>query len=370
MTVKDSSSPAADKQSNDAWVKWAVLVVLTIQNSSVPLLMRSAQTGTTYCVPLVVLMTESMKFVASFFLLAWEKGSFGAMADAVRKDILCNPEMTLKLAVPAILYFMLNNFIQYANYYLPAALYTVSYQAKTFVVAILSVFMLQKRLQRYKWLGIAGLATGVAMVQLSKASDDESKKDPSGMAKGLGFVFCAILCSAFAGVFFEKMLKFTGNGEKPSVWVRNIQLAGWNIVVSLPAVYSNEVFDISDPFKGFNTVVYALVVDNACGGLIVALILKYADNILKGFSNALSTIIATLISVPLFGFEINWTFSLGAGTVLLSTFVYGNLIKFSDDWWDEVILSYDGKRIAMDKPSSPAPQKLNVFIDNMKKNST
>jgi UDP-sugar transporter A1/2/3 len=67
-----------------------------------------------------------------------------------------------------------------------------------------------------------------------------------------------------------------------------------------------------------------VVVVNAAGGMIVAMVIKYADNILKGFATGISTLLSTLCSIALFGFEPNLLFVLGAAVVIFSTFMYSS----------------------------------------------
>eukprot|EP01047_Picozoa_sp_COSAG01_P098828 COSAG01_NODE_28949_length_648_cov_14.519126_2_plen_49_part_01 len=45
--------------------------------------------------------------------------------------------------------------------------------------------------------------------------------DEQNVAKGLFFVITGCFCSAFAGVYFEKMMKH--GAVKPSMWLRNVQ---------------------------------------------------------------------------------------------------------------------------------------------------
>jgi hypothetical protein len=51
----------------------------------------------------------------------------------------------------------------------------------------------------------------------------------------------------------------------------------------------------------------------------------------KGFACGLATIIATLASVPLFGFELKPSFFVGMVIVLGSSFLYGGTIKISKE---------------------------------------
>mmetsp|Transcript_30231 Transcript_30231/g.48461 ORF Transcript_30231/g.48461 Transcript_30231/m.48461 type:complete len:93 (-) Transcript_30231:20-298(-) len=78
--MSGEKSSAKNVTKSGGWsIKAVVVVVLTIQNASVPLLMRYARTSglasaEPYCVPLLVLLTETLKLFASFGLLAREVG--------------------------------------------------------------------------------------------------------------------------------------------------------------------------------------------------------------------------------------------------------------------------------------------------------
>jgi UDP-sugar transporter A1/2/3 len=54
----------------------------------------------------------------------------------------------------------------------------------------------------------------------------------------------------------------------------------------------------------YDLFVMYLVGMNATGGLLVAVVVKYADNILKGFACSLAIIISSVISIFLFGFQV------------------------------------------------------------------
>ena len=61
-------------------------------------------------------------------------------------------------------------------------------------------------------------------------------------------------------------------------------------------------------WHGYNSVVWGVVLLQAGGGLLVAMVVKYADNILKGFATSLSIIISCCASYFLFGFVVNARF--------------------------------------------------------------
>jgi len=60
----------------------------------------------------------------------------------------------------------------------------------------------------------------------------------------------------------------------------------------------------------------------AFGGLLVAVVVKYADNILKGFATSLAIIVSCVVSVFLWGFVISAQFALGTSLVLGAVYMY------------------------------------------------
>jgi len=75
-------------------------------------------------------------------------------------------------------------------------------------------------------------------------------------------------------------------------------------------------------FQGYNAVVFATVCVQAAGGLIVAMVIKYADNILKGFATSLSIILSTVASIFIFNFVPTIYFLFGSILVFLATYLY------------------------------------------------
>ena len=74
---------------------------------------------------------------------------------------------------------------------------------------------------------------------------------------------------------------------------------------------------------GFDWVVWAVVFIQAIGGLIVAVVMKYADNILKGFATSISIIVGTIAAIYFFD---NWPQLLFIGGAIL---VIGAVVMYS-----------------------------------------
>ena len=73
-----------------------------------------------------------------------------------------------------------------------------------------------------------------------------------------------------------------------------------------------------------------LYVFQAFGGLVVAMTVKYADNILKGFATSISIIVSSVFSYLVLNDLIpGGYFILGTGLVILATFMYGSSSLFT-----------------------------------------
>lgn len=340
---------------------------MCVQNAITPIVFRFAMTEASsknrFSTVEALMWTEALKLVLSIGLIVVEEGGNLPRASTVLNDeVIKKPRDTLALAIPAILYAIQNCCLQWSTSNLPAALFQVTYQGKILVTTMFSVILLHKKLLRAQWLAIALLTMGIAVVQLANASETKQSKmanaKEQSISAGLFFVLTACLCSGFASVYFEKIVKQGGvakpasSQKKASVWVQNAQLAGFTIMITACGVLSERLTsstsDTSIPealqtprtaqrtffFNGFTTNVWIMMVNNAFGGLIVALVIKYADNILRGFATACATILAAVGAVLCFGFELQPLFGLGTMVVLGSVMIYGNVLQLPGEFWN------------------------------------
>jgi solute carrier family 35 (UDP-sugar transporter), member A1/2/3 len=167
------------------------------------------------------------------------------------------------------------------------------------------------------------LVAGVAMVQLAQTDGEVMKPGAPEQNRVIGFsaALGACILSGFAGIYFEKMLK----GSDISVWMRNVQLSFLSVPFGIITCFVNDGAVINEKgfFVGYDGFVYYLILLQAGGGLIVAVVVKYADNILKGFATSLAIIISCVASIYLFGFNLTVQFAFGAALVIFSIFLYG-----------------------------------------------
>ena len=198
---------------------------------------------------------------------------------------------------------------------------------KVFTTALFSVMLLDRKLSLTKWISLVLLFIGVCLVTIDPSSFGKDKKNHSFIT---GVVAVAISClsSGFAGVYFEKILK----GSKASVWLRNVQLGFFGSTAAIIGMFLRDYQEILEKgfFFGYSPLVWMVITQQAVGGLIVAAVVRYADNILKGFATSMSIIISALSSVYLFGFILTAFFGIGTLLVVTSIYLYGLPNKVSD----------------------------------------
>ncbi|XP_062336656.1 solute carrier family 35 member A3b isoform X2 [Osmerus eperlanus] len=328
---KEASSVASMlPPASSSRLKYLSLGVLVFQTTSLVLTMRFSRKlqveGPLYLASSAVVSAELLKILLCT-LLVFKEHSFSvrALNRMMKEEILNKPMETLKLAIPSGIYTLQNNLLYVALSNLDAATYQVTYQLKILTTALFSVSMLGKNLGIYQWLSLLILMAGIALVQWPTESlgiPEQKVLSAGSQFVGVVAVLVACVSSGFAGVYFEKILKET----KQSVWIRNIQLGLFGLVFGLFGVfvYDGERVQESGMFQGYNSLTCTVVALQALGGLVIAAVIKYADNILKGFATSLSIILSTLISYFwLQDFDPTSVFFLGAILVIAATFLYG-----------------------------------------------
>ncbi|OAD55156.1 UDP-galactose translocator, partial [Eufriesea mexicana] len=317
-------------------LKYVSLITLTLQNALVGLSMRYARTrsGDMFLSSTAVVMAEVVKLLICLILVFVEEKNFSKFVDSLKLTVIKQPIDTLKVSVPSLLYIVQNNLLYVSASNLDAATHQVTYQLKILTTAFFAVVILRRSLRTTQWGALILLVIGVVLVQLARNSNIPL---PSGIEQNHLFGFSAALSacflSGFAGIYFEKILK----DSNISVWMRNVQLSLLSLPFGLITCFINDgkILQEQGFFFGYDLFICYLVVLQAGGGLIVAMVVKYADNILKGFATSLAIIISCVASIYLFDFNLNLQFSLGAVLVICSIFLY----------------SYEPKSIFIDKHS-------------------
>ena len=132
-----------------------------------------------------------------------------------------------------------------------------------------------------------------------------------------------LFVSTLTGVYFEKILK----GSQTSIWLRNVQLGMYGFLLGLIGMQINDGSKIATKgfLFGYNTLVWLVIFMQAFGGLLVAVVVKFADNILKGFATSFAIILSCFVSVYLFDFHISMNFLIGTTLVVVAIYIYSKM---------------------------------------------
>jgi UDP-sugar transporter A1/2/3 len=227
----------------------------------------------------------------------------------------------------------------FASANLSVPTFQLAYQLKIPATAVFSILLLKRSLNLTQWISLFSLTLGVGIVQLhsltpSKSAATALAHPVQNHTLGLIAVIAACLSSGFATTYFERLLKLStpGDAPPPSVWIRNIQLSLFGICIGLPVVWYEVgggwgVLDRigtgrGDVFQGFNGLTLVVILLQSTGGLLAgmsnpttlltatdevntALVMQYADNILKCFSTSLSILLSFVASIYLFSFQVS-----------------------------------------------------------------
>ncbi len=319
--------PASSPATPNSLYKSLALVVLVLQNSALALCMRYSRVtsqGPLYLASTAVVLSEYLKLGVSSLLVLREEGSAPQALARLRHEILGKPQEMGKLLVPSVLYVCQNNLAYVAVSNLDAGTYQVLYQLKILTTALFSIFLLRRRLETLQWLSLVLLVGGVSLVQLSGQQQQQQSTQDNNPMLGLVCILLACCSSGFAGVYFEKVLK---SSSDVSVWVRNVQLALIGTVMGLAGVWCKDATAVRAHgfFYGYSPIVWTVISLQALGGIVVALVVKYADSLLKGFSTSVSIVLSCVLSSVLFrDMALSFQFVCGTLLVIFSTILYSS----------------------------------------------
>lgn len=333
------------------------LLVLTVQNTCLVLTMRISRTqvaGPMYLASVAVMSDELMKLVTCsiMLILAYlsvakstggyqmvggtetDQGSSVSVSGFVaflKAEVFKSTFEFCKMAVPAICYAVQKNLLFVAISNLDAAVYQVAYQGKILTTAMFSVLILRKTMTTRQVFALFVLLAGVALVQLSTmdktpSNTHEKTQRLDNALLGSLAVLGACFTSGFAAIYFEWILKYSAPQEQRpySIWVRNFQLATFAGLSAAFGVWSKDGAAVSAKglYQGFTPLVWLVVALEAFGGIIVALVIKYADNILKNFATAVSIVTSVVVSTLFLGFTVKPMFVIGSICVMAAVAIY------------------------------------------------
>lgn len=317
-----------------------------------------------YLVSSSVLIGEITKFIISIIVLCIYYENYNIIRTIQRIKTQMQLHKSLPLIVPALCYFAQNMLSGKALDYLDAFTFQSLQQLRLLTTAAFSIILLGKTVSLTQWRALALLLIGLSLVlwrpaqpTVSNSNNDISPiQYSSGYIIGICMVLSHSVSSGFAGVYFEAVLKSQGssinvvqrffyyvatsienllginrnnhNNNKnssdhttnnknsniqqqvndtvtSSLWDRNIQLASYSIIVGILILLCNVGGDLTFILEhgyfynwSYTTVIAMLL--QSVGGLLIALVVQFTDNIIKGFALSISLMLTPAVTAYLF----------------------------------------------------------------------
>jgi len=289
---------------------------------------------------LVTLLAEIFKLsIAVLFLI---KSNDGLSLSAVLKFVNSTSKgqvdfrRTLKYAMPAALY-LINNLIYYTVLPLTTpSLLQVCVLAKLPTTGILHHYMIKPQRNVHAWISLGFLCIGLAIFNIPSKPRLSGNEQVAAwwLAPAAGFVIACL--SALASISSETATK------EGDFWVSQTYLYLWGIffgAIAYPLAPSSKFqtdrVQVSTTF-GVSIAISALVVITAGTGLVVAVVLRFRDNILKVIGTAASLITIAGSQFLLLPDLSASTFTswkvCGGGIVTTATWCYNH---YSQEPWEE-----------------------------------
>lgn len=261
--------------------KQLALGILVAQNTALVLMLRYSRTAKVdddepmYIASTAVVMAEMIKMIVCLIALYLEQPL--RFRHAIRYDVLSKE--ALKMAVPAGLYALQNNWLYVALSNLEAAAFQVTYQLKTLSTAVFSIVLLGRTIDTTQWIALVLLMIGVTLVQLQVEQRTLETSTSENPFLGLVAVLASCVSSGFAGCYFERLLKRTTT----SMWIRNLQLGVFAFMFSVIAMATNDGTQVMKQgfFIGYHWLTWLVIFNQALGGLVVSMVVKYAGDAAK-----------------------------------------------------------------------------------------
>ena len=133
-------------------------------------------------------------------------------------------------------------------------------------------------------------------------------------------LFMSVLIAAFTSVWNERQLK-----RVPlSMHAQNMIMYSGGCVFNVIGHYATALSDAASPgfFHGYNAATVGVVLVNACTGVAITAVYKFADAVMKSLALSLVTVVVTLLSWALFGLQLNPVNASGCIVVALSVYTY------------------------------------------------
>ncbi|KAG1712279.1 hypothetical protein DVH05_000029 [Phytophthora capsici] len=230
-------------------------------------------------------------------------------------------------AVPALLSAIESNLNYVVLRYLDAATVSVLWNLKILLTAVLFRYVLKQPLSELHKLAIVLLILGVLTSQSDRLSQF-AEETSENLVRGLSLALVGVTLSSCASVFAEWTLK--KQSDCPFLW-QSVQMYTFGVLFNAFGLFMDGNLVVEGVFHDYSGWTVAILVVNSMGGIFMACILKYLDNIACVYSHSMAMMFTTLLSMIFFAFSPSLEFACGLGVLVISIYLYNHpLAQVSD----------------------------------------
>ena len=298
------------------------LLALVFQNTALAIVLNLTfrPDAPPYAPSSAVLSTELVKLLISCAVI-------GSSSNVELWRVIVQLKRNRLLFVPSLLYVVQNNLLFFAAKRLTPIVYIVCTQTKLLTTATMSRFILGTVLTTSQCGYLILLLFGIVMVQVQGQTLSVTSEENWGVSDqflGVMAVLSAAWTSGTAGVVLEKIFKARTNNHDASddttIWTRNAQLSLISLPFAVSGVFLSDYEKVSSGsiFKGYDIFVWSVILLQAAGGIIIAFVMKFSNNMLKCFAVAISICCCALYSVATETLTFTPSLALGMLLVIIS----------------------------------------------------
>ena len=304
-------------QVTNKWRALAALVTLQVVTGVVYKLSQKSSTSYSYSTFSALAIAEGIKFAISALLL-----TRSGRANIYRLPLAKNesafpgvPSSYLKILALALMYCV-NNQLTFSIFLAadPASL-NIFKAGSTAITAAISCMLLGRHVSWQQWAAIILQLSGLIVTQYD-ACKDRMTLSPATYT----LLLISVTITALSGVLNENQLKTL----PLSLHQQSMVLYAGGVVLNTAGHFIKASLSDGVPgfFAGYDASSIAVVAVNACFGIVVTAVYKYADSIMKCLASAVTTVLLIGISWLMFGLRLHATILAGCVTVIVAVSLY------------------------------------------------
>jgi UDP-sugar transporter A1/2/3 len=305
------------------FLRFITLVTLLFSDGTYSILRRYSRgvLHQTYSVNEVLLLGEVIKLAFSIYMMS----SSSNQTSLDRLSLLLMNSK--KMLILALIYLAGNVLSYFSLERVGAGTFVVIANLKTLTTAIFSTLMLGNQFSWTQWRALVLLITGVVIFVLPTLNDKDMEEDAetitdsstsieseSAVILGVAAQLLTVTLSGYASIYFEKSIKH----DPFDIWERNFQLGFYSILMYITLIY----FEPGEIFENWTPLAFVVSCLGACGGLLVALSIKYGDSVLKTLAISGSVIYANVVDYIFLGGPMTMSMGLSAVVVVIAVLDY------------------------------------------------